>query len=259
MSDFRGQWLGKSVGDPSGTVVLDLEKVGQNSVGLAYLYCDKAGLPPIAAAISIPNSSTSYKFEGKIVAFDSRVGKIFTYRDLEESFPEIKISEKAQFELTRRSATEITIKWSTDIGTYGETDLILSSLGSHSAVIAEKSIDTWQKFKEHVSKFSFRNNIFRGQSQPFPLQTTFHRTNRKVLSSYLEKDVQELHRSITGKIDHLFDLTKPVELGAFLNLAQHHGFPTPLLDWTYSPFVAAWFAFSTISKKPEPRSKSQNI
>jgi FRG domain len=39
------------------------------------------------------------------------------------------------------------------------------------------------------------------------------------------------------------------ENGAFFNLVQHHGYPTPLLDWTYSPYVAAFFAYRGISKE----------
>lgn len=48
----------------------------------------------------------------------------------------------------------------------------------------------------------------------------------------------------------MFRLNIPDENGAFFNLVQHHGYPTPLLDWTYSPYVAAFFAYrETLNNK----------
>lgn len=119
------------------------------------------------------------------------------------------------------------------------------------ALIAE-SPKTWKDFKELVlsTKDTYPNAIYRGlKSTKYRLRTTLSRKGYLNMYRYWDRIINRLVKQTDTEIGKKFDAHVYHDLIELLSLAQHHGFPTPLMDWTRSPFVAAFFAF--YDAKPE--------
>jgi hypothetical protein len=144
----------------------------------------------------------------------------------------------------------------------------------------EINTETWEDFEKAISDvraqygtFRFEldngvlyereNNIlFRGQANSkWPLATTLERkakerfdiqsyvwlalTAHNELESYTGKKWEvPSHKELEEQIARTNEVfTAHLPAYEFLVYLRHHGFPSPLLDWTESPYIAAFFAY----------------
>lgn len=113
---------------------------------------------------------------------------------------------------------------------------------------------SWDEYKTIVCNQmqDYRKFIYRGQSNSdWALSTTIHRTGRltthQEFVSYFTNILPFVQEPIEAWDGSRRDLSDPLQLASFLAFLQHNSFPTPLLDWTLSPFIAAYFAFEGVN------------
>lgn len=128
-----------------------------------------------------------------------------------------------------------------------------STIAPDQSVIQEIHFGGWEQFKTKISQHLFPGQmfrrgkyLFRGHSDPsWRLVPTFDRMFANQSRSKRLEIADELlirfKRSLEG-------FTIPDQALAsdslLLALGQHYGLPTRLLDWTESPYIAAFFAFN---------------
>ena len=236
--------------------MVNVDDLGPCFGGVAYLRSTSNEIPWTGVGFRTTDKNREFEFQTtEIVTIDPRTANQATPEFLEEMSRQGFTFPRQASALGRWDENFLEASWRTDIGTFGNFRLPRSCADQPSELSARSM--GWEDFKLYLGEFRGKRHLFRGQSGPWRLRTAFHRRGRANLLRFTSADIPELHRRLSVRTRHIFNLTIPDENGAFFNLVQHHGYPTPLLDWTYSPFVAAFFAYRAVSSAEAARA-SQN-
>lgn len=244
---MKGQWLGTYSGSIDGMLMINIDETKNNYEGVAYLFPRDKKFPSSVAYISTANKKNKQEAMAYVNAVDPRTRFQCSWDEIKDLYePDIVHSTEAKIKFNKVK-NKLHFDAITNIGVTVNAILEKPSETDSSKIVGKEM--SWSKFKTYVSKLSKSRYLFRGQQKPWRLRTSFHRRGRYRISEFTNKDVKQLHQRLSAITSHYFDLNVPNQNGSFFNLLQHHGYPTPLLDWSYSPYVSAFFAFRDWSIK----------
>lgn len=115
------------------------------------------------------------------------------------------------------------------------------------------NLNSWDEFCNVARKFKkYPDYIWRGQRrEDFELKSSFDRYLKGKLPNInnRQRELYRIFNNFKRRLEDLPNKKSGITEDEIWAIGQHYGLPTPLLDWTECPYIAAYFAFCEKSRK----------
>lgn len=175
---------------------------------------------------------------------------------VDEDMRRLILSTRASLKTTRAGKSGT---WKDADGPGGK--ISLKPLASRGGVADVYQCASWDDFKQWAGRVRASGAVaFRGHgSHTFKLETSLYRAGRTQLGRYCADTLPRFHSHVEAVTNRRLNSADSSDYSTLLGLAQHHGLPTPLLDWTDSPYIAAFFAFSDALENRSSRPNATRV